>query len=141
MTNRRSGVKLFLSVITAPIVLAHLIIFLNRRCHVNSPRLAYSKYKHVRANTFGIVNVHIWITQSRWETEPVFLNVYRAQELIPRNEFRQPCRLAGRYDNPIPPRFLAHIDSLKIPAQRSRPLGQNSQRFAYSSRQCLFIKL
>ncbi len=27
------------------------------------------------------------------------------------------CSLAGRYDNPIPPRFLAHIDSLKIPAQ------------------------
>ncbi len=28
-----------------------------------------------------------------------------------------PCSLAGRYDNPIPPRFLAHIDFLKIPAQ------------------------
>jgi hypothetical protein len=26
------------------------------------------------------------------------------------------CNLAGRYDNPIPPRFLAPIDSLKIPA-------------------------
>jgi hypothetical protein len=25
--------------------------------------------------------------------------------------------LAGRYDNPIPPRILAPIDSLKIPAQ------------------------
>jgi hypothetical protein len=25
--------------------------------------------------------------------------------------------LAGRYDNPIPPRFLAPIDFLKIPAQ------------------------
>jgi hypothetical protein len=25
--------------------------------------------------------------------------------------------LAGRYDNPIPTRFLAHIDCLKIPAQ------------------------
>jgi hypothetical protein len=24
--------------------------------------------------------------------------------------------LAGRYDNPLPPRFLAPIDSLKIPA-------------------------
>jgi hypothetical protein len=54
MTNRRSGVKLFLSVITAPIVLAHLIYFLNRRCHVNSHRLAYSKYKHVPANTIGV---------------------------------------------------------------------------------------
>jgi hypothetical protein len=27
------------------------------------------------------------------------------------------CSLAGRYDKPIPPRFLAHIDFLKIPAQ------------------------
>jgi hypothetical protein len=33
--NRQIGVKIFLSVITAPIVLAHLIDFLNRRCHVN----------------------------------------------------------------------------------------------------------
>jgi hypothetical protein len=57
MTNRRSGVKMFLSVITAPIVLAHLINFLNRRCHVNFPRLAYSKYKHVLANTIGVVMV------------------------------------------------------------------------------------
>jgi hypothetical protein len=81
--------------------------------------------------------------------EPVFVNVYGAQESIPRNRFRQPiaaCRagttngdvvpacqagnrflgslrgiqiraLASRYDNPIPTRFLAPIDSLKIPAQ------------------------
>jgi hypothetical protein len=49
--------------------------------------------------------------------EPVFLNVYGAQESIPRNEFRQPMySLVGRYDNPIPPRFLAPIDCLKIPA-------------------------
>ncbi len=27
---------------------------------------------------------------SKWLTEPVFLNVYGAQESIPRNEFRQP---------------------------------------------------
>ncbi len=73
--NRHSGVKMFLSVIIAPIVLAHLINFLNRRCHVNSQwsnihpsnliRLAYSRYKHVLANTIGVVNVHILNTQSR----------------------------------------------------------------------------
>jgi hypothetical protein len=67
--NRQSGVKIFLSVITVPIVLVHLIGFLNRRCHVNLQwssihpanliRLAYSRYKHVRANTIGAVNVHI----------------------------------------------------------------------------------
>jgi hypothetical protein len=39
----------------------------------------------------------------------------------PRNRFQgmnsaSLCSLAGRYDNPFPPRFLAPIDSLKIPA-------------------------
>jgi hypothetical protein len=39
----------------------------------------------------------------------------------PRNRFQgmnsaSLCSLAGRYDNPLPPRFLAPIDSLKIPA-------------------------
>jgi hypothetical protein len=39
----------------------------------------------------------------------------------PRNWFQEInsaslCSLAGRYDNPIPPRFLALIDFLKIPA-------------------------
>ncbi len=42
--------------------------------------------------------------------QSVFLNVYGAMEFIPRNEFRQP--MSGRYDNPIPPRFLAPIDFL-----------------------------
>ncbi len=51
--------------------------------------------------------------------EPVFLNVYGAQESIPRNNSASLCSLAGRYDNPIPPRFLAPIDTLKIPAQGS----------------------
>jgi hypothetical protein len=50
-------------------------------------------------------------------SKPVFLNVYGAPESIPRNEFRQLCSLAGRYDNTLPPWFLAPIDSLKIPAQ------------------------
>ncbi len=35
--NRRSGVKMFLSVKTAPLVLAKLIDFLIGRCHVNTP--------------------------------------------------------------------------------------------------------
>ncbi len=30
------------------------------------------------------------ITKEKRNTEPVFLNVYGAPELIPRNEFRQP---------------------------------------------------
>jgi hypothetical protein len=42
----------------------------------------------------------------------------------PRNRFQgnnsaSLCRPGGRYDNPIPSRFLAPIDCLKIPAQFS----------------------
>jgi hypothetical protein len=65
MMNRRSVVKMFLSVITAP---AQLIDFLIGRCHVNPPLFKYSsckfdpprysRYKHVRPNTIGVVNVH-----------------------------------------------------------------------------------
>jgi hypothetical protein len=32
----------------------------------------------------------VYSTSTTKQTEPVFLNVYEAQELIPRNEFRQP---------------------------------------------------
>ncbi len=54
------------------------------------------------------------------DPELVVLHINGAQESIPRNEFRQPMySLAGRYDEPIPPRFLAPIDSLKIPAQNT----------------------
>jgi hypothetical protein len=43
----------------------------------------------------------------------------------PRNRFQGInsailCSLEGRYDNPIPTRFLAPKDCLKIPAQRER---------------------
>ncbi len=37
-----------------------------------------------------------------------------SQESIPRNEFATLCSLAGRYDNPIPPRFLAPICSIPL---------------------------
>jgi hypothetical protein len=33
-----------------------------------------------------------------------------------RNRLRQPMKLAGRYDNPIPARFLAPMDCSQIPA-------------------------
>jgi hypothetical protein len=55
--------------------------------------------------------VHYMASSSHIRAESVFLNVYGAPELIPRNKFRHPiCSLAGRYDNPVPPRFLALID-------------------------------
>ncbi len=46
----------------------------------------------------------------------------------PRNRFQgmnsaSLCSLAGRYDNPLPPRFLAPIDSLKIPARLKHCTG------------------
>ena len=66
--NRRSGVKMFLSVITAPIVLAQQIDILIRQCNVNqifilqirsAMPIYYLGYKHVRANTIGGVKCHI----------------------------------------------------------------------------------
>jgi hypothetical protein len=47
------------------------------------------------------------------------LSPYFKMFMGPRNSFLNSaslCSLAGRYDNPIPPRFLAPIDILKIPA-------------------------
>ncbi len=38
------------------------------------------------------------------------------------------CSMAGRYENPIPPRCLAPIDFLKIPAQNDLPKFTNTQR-------------
>ncbi len=51
------------------------------------------------------------------DPEPVLLNVYGASELIPGMNSVSLSSLAGRYENPIPPRCLAPIDFLKIPAQ------------------------
>ncbi len=45
------------------------------------------------------------------------------------------CSLAGRYDNPIPHRFLAPIDFLKIPALESlyieKPNSSDSQKLCF----------
>jgi hypothetical protein len=73
MINRQSGVKMFLSAITAPIVLAHLIDFLIRRCYVsplqiwsatpiqdmNTSAPIYWRCHVISANTIGVVNVHV----------------------------------------------------------------------------------
>ncbi len=53
----------------------------------------------------------------------------------PRNRFQgmnsaSLCSLAGRYDNPLPPRFLAPIDSLKISALAGR-YGYKKRRISY----------
>jgi hypothetical protein len=54
-----------------------------------------------------------------WKVEMV--HSYFQTFMEPRNRFQgmnsaSLCSPAGRYDKPIPPRFLALIDSLKIPA-------------------------
>jgi hypothetical protein len=54
MTNRWSGVKMFLSVITAPIVLAELIDFLIRRSYVNPPMFKYLSCKFDPPHLFKI---------------------------------------------------------------------------------------
>jgi hypothetical protein len=54
MTNRWSGVKMFHSVITAPIVLAELIDFLIRRSYVNPPMFEYSSCKFYPSRLFKI---------------------------------------------------------------------------------------
>ena len=69
--NRWSEVKIFLSVIIAPLVLAQLIDSLIRWCYVNPRcsnihpanliRLAYSRYKHVRANILALWIFISWI--------------------------------------------------------------------------------
>ncbi len=48
---------------------------------------------------------------------------------VPKNQFQginpaRLCSLAGRYDNPIPTRFLAPIHCFKIPAQASWQLDK-----------------
>jgi hypothetical protein len=50
-------------------------------------------------------------------TEPEFFTFRE-----PKNRFQWinsacPCSLGGRYDNPLPSRFLVPVDCLKIPAQ------------------------
>ncbi len=46
-------------------------------------RLAYSRYKHVRANTIGIVNIHILNMQ--WKTGLVLLAQIRSASPIRRD--------------------------------------------------------
>jgi hypothetical protein len=81
------------------------------------------------------------INNSSSKLEPLFLNVYGAPESIPMNEFRQPIfSLAARYDNPLPPRVLAPIASLKIPALVDR-LVEDSTEECSEQLQQLLIKI
>jgi hypothetical protein len=59
-------------------------------------------------------------------SEPAFLTF-----MEPRNRFQgmdsaSLCSLAGQYDNPIPTRFLAPIECLKIPDQLAHAQAVNA---------------
>jgi hypothetical protein len=49
--------------------------------------------------------------------ETVFLNFEEPRNRFPGIDSASQCSLAGRYDNPLPTRFLSSIDCSKIPAQ------------------------
>ncbi len=65
---------------------------------------------HLRPSPASITSI------SNHVPEPIFLNVYGAPNWYQGMNSASLCSLAGRYDNPIPPRFLAPIDFLKISA-------------------------
>ncbi len=103
MMTRRNGVKIFFPVITPPIVLAHLIDFLIRRCHVN-PNDWIFILQICSASPFQDINI----------SAPILLALWM---------------------------FISWIRKADWMGNWSLPIGQNLQRFAYSSRQCPFIKL
>ncbi len=51
------------------------------------------------------------------ESEPELLNFKKTKNRFQGIKSVSICSLAGRYNNPIPTRFLAPIDCLKIPTQ------------------------
>jgi hypothetical protein len=50
------------------------------------------------------------------------------------------CSLAGRYDNPLPPRFLAPIDSLKIQALASAPVKFSLRRIPWAGTEGFYAR-
>ncbi len=91
--------------------------FCNKRTH--NGKVSFCSgfvIKNQRRQNLYTLSVTLWSDVSGVIPEPVFLNVHGAQESIPRMNSASLCSLAVRYDNPIPTRFLAPIDCLKIPA-------------------------
>ena len=56
-----------------------------------------------------------------WEPEPEFLTFKKPKNRFQGTNSARLCSLASRYDNPIPSRFLAPVDGLKISDQDSGP--------------------
>jgi hypothetical protein len=73
-------------------------------------------------NPFSRKLLHCDISNQKYCTAFRYQSPYFYTFMEPRNRFQginsaSLCSLAGRYDNPIPTRFLAPIECLKIPAQ------------------------
>jgi hypothetical protein len=66
----------------------------------------------------GVESGDVW--EWREIAKPEFFNFSGALESIPPGWESIPGLLVGRYDNPIPPRFLAPIDYSKIPAHKEK---------------------
>jgi hypothetical protein len=78
----------------------------------------------------------------RWITKLVarLLSTAAIRVWIQRYDFARLCSLAGRYENPIPTRFLAPKDGCKIPAQTSlktHKMGDISKEVAKTLLKCL----
>jgi hypothetical protein len=65
----------------------------------------------------GLVFFAVVFLSTYFRTSPNFLTFKEAKNRFQGTNSARLCSLAGRYDNPIPTQFLAHMDSLKIPAQ------------------------
>ncbi len=87
------------------------VLFLHRRPPSWNTLVLYSRA------VFIFNEPVLWPNGKKECSELVFLNVYTC--MGPRNRFQgmnsaSLCSLAGRYDNPLPLRFIAPIASLKI---------------------------
>ncbi len=58
-----------------------------------------------------------------FDQRPNFLSFKEPKNQLQGTNSARLCSLAGRYDNPIPTRFLAPIDCLKIPALKAVCIG------------------
>ncbi len=55
-------------------------------------------------------------TPQKPEHEPEFYTFMESRNRFQGIDYASLCSLAGRYDNPLPTRFIAHIECSKIPA-------------------------
>ncbi len=116
-----TGIKIRnLSVMRAP-----LVLFTSRAMSVLKPKSW--TYNFAEVSGHNLVIFQTWV--STYNVYITNQSPYFFTFMGPRNRFQgmnsaSLCSLAGRYDNPIPPRFLAPIDCLNIPAQFQTTFAQ-----------------